>query len=239
MVWTLAINGITGLVMIITFAFCVGNIDNVLSSKTGFPFIPVFLDTTNSVAATTGMTVIIMIMQFCSAVSNVATTSRQLYAFARDDGLPFSKFLSSVNPRFKVPLNALFTSLIIVSLLSLINIGSSVAFNAIMSLGTASLLSSYIVSTSCVFLRRWRRQPLPPARWSLGPFSIPVQAFAILFLILTWIFCFFPLARPVTADNMNWSVVVFGGVVILSLSYYVLHAKNVYTGPVTRVRPVD
>ncbi|KAK9559141.1 hypothetical protein V6Z77_004802 [Aspergillus fumigatus] len=71
--------------------------------------------------------------------SNVATTSRQVYAFARDKGLPFSNFcqrsvFSSVNPTFIVPLNALCMSLAIVSLLSLINIGSSVAFNAIMSL---------------------------------------------------------------------------------------------------------
>jgi hypothetical protein len=36
----------TGLVMIITFAFCVGDIDEV-----GFPFIQVFLNATGSVSA--------------------------------------------------------------------------------------------------------------------------------------------------------------------------------------------
>lgn len=96
MVWTLILNGSTGLVMIITLAFCVGNIDNVLSSETGFPFIQVFLNATGSVPATTGMTVVIMIMQFCAAISNVATTSRQIYSFARDKGLPFSDFFSQV-----------------------------------------------------------------------------------------------------------------------------------------------
>jgi amino acid transporter len=76
----------------------VGNIDNVLSSETGFPFIQVFLNATGSVPATTGMTVVIMIMQFCAAISNVATTSRQIYSFARDKGLPFSDFFSQVCP---------------------------------------------------------------------------------------------------------------------------------------------
>lgn len=84
--------------MIVTLAFCVGNIDNVLSSETGFPFIQVFLNATGSVPATTGMTVVIMIMQFCAAISNVATTSRQIYSFARDKGLPFSDFFSQVCP---------------------------------------------------------------------------------------------------------------------------------------------
>jgi choline transport protein len=96
MTWTLLLNGAMGFVMIVTFAFCVTNVDQVLDSSTGFPFIDVFLTATNSVAATTGMTVVVMTLQFCSTISNVATTSRQLYAFARDDGLPFAAFLAHV-----------------------------------------------------------------------------------------------------------------------------------------------
>ncbi|KAF4219531.1 hypothetical protein CNMCM8980_009350 [Aspergillus fumigatiaffinis] len=235
MIWTLILNGSTGFVMIVTLAFCVGDIDHVLESQTGFAFIQVFLNSTGSVRAATGMTVVIMAMQFCAAISNVATTSRQVYAFARDKGLPFSDFLSKVNPTFTVPLNALCVSLVIVSLLSLINIGSSVAFNAIMSLGTAALLSSYIISITCVRLRRWRNQPLPPARWSMGRFTPFVDTVSILVLIIIWVFSFFPLTEQVNPTTMNWSVVIFGGVTLLSLVYYQLHAKKVYKGPVTRV----
>ncbi|KAJ5836202.1 Amino acid/polyamine transporter I [Penicillium robsamsonii] len=236
MLWTLILNGSTGFVMIVTFAFCVGDVDEVLGSETGFPFIQVFLNATGSVSATTGMTVVIMIMQFCAAISNVATTSRQIYSFARDKGLPFSDFLAKVNPTFTVPLNALCVSLIIVSLLSLINIGSSVAFNAIMSLGTAALLSSYIISITCVRLRRWRNQPLPPARWSMGKFTPICDTISIMVLVVIWVFSFFPLTKEVDPTTMNWSVVIFGGVVVLSLGYYVIYARKVYQGPVTRVK---
>lgn len=104
MIWTLIINGSTGLVMIITFAFCVGDIDEVMATKTGFEFIQVFLNSTGSVRAATGMTCIILVMQFCAAVSNVATTSRQVYAFARDKGLPFSGFFSKVSRSLSHPL---------------------------------------------------------------------------------------------------------------------------------------
>mgnify|MGYP001098407473 CR=1 FL=1 len=99
MVWTLVINGTTGFAMVVTFAFCVGNIDEVMKSKTGFAFVQVFLNATSSVSAATGMTIVIMVMQFCAAISNVATTSRQVYAFARDKGLPFSSFLAKVRPQ--------------------------------------------------------------------------------------------------------------------------------------------
>ncbi|KAF7156356.1 hypothetical protein CNMCM6106_009623 [Aspergillus hiratsukae] len=206
MIWTLILNGSTGFVMIVTLAFCVGDIDHVLESQTGFAFIQVFLNSTGSVRAATGMTVVIMVMQFCAAISNVATTSRQVYAFARDKGLPFSSFLSKINPTFTVPLNALCVSLVIVSLLSLINIGSSVAFNAIMSLGTAALLSSYIISITCVRIRRWRKQPLPPARWSMGRFTPFVDTVSILVLLVIWVYSFFPLTKHVNPTTMNWSV---------------------------------
>lgn len=129
--------------------------------------------------------------------------------------------------------------LVIVSLLALINLGSSIAFNAIMSLGTAAILSSYIISISCVRLRRWKNQPLPQARWSMGRFSPFCDTVSILFLAIVLTFSFFRLSRDVTPQSMNWSVVIFSGVVILSLSYYFLQAHKVYKGPVTRVRMMD
>lgn len=49
-------------------------------------------------------------------------------------------------------------------------------------------------------------------------------------------FSFFPLSRQVNAQSMNWSIVIFSGVVIVSLTYYFLHARKVYKGPITKVR---
>lgn len=147
--------------------------------------------------------------------------------------------LLQISPTFTVPLNALFLSLIIVSLLSLINIGSSVAFNAIMSLGTAALLSSYIISISCVRLRRWRDQPLPPARWSMGKFTPVIDSISILVLMVIFVFSFFPVTRHVTAQSMNWSIVIFSGVTLFAMAYYHAYARKVYRGPVERVRLVE
>ena len=53
--------------------------------------------------------------------------------------------------------------------MSLINIGSTVAFNAMLSLSSAALMATYVISISCVTARRFNlSRPLPPARWSLG-----------------------------------------------------------------------
>jgi amino acid transporter len=96
MVWTLILNGVTGFVMLVTYLFVVGDIQQITANPIIFPFIEVFLNATGSVGGATAMVVVIMVMQLCAAISNVATTSRQMYAFARDGGLPFSKFLSHV-----------------------------------------------------------------------------------------------------------------------------------------------
>ncbi|KAJ5640580.1 hypothetical protein N7528_000205 [Penicillium herquei] len=239
MLWTLILNGSTGFIMIVTFAYCVGDIDEVLATATGFPFIQVFLNATGSVRAATGMTVIIMVMQFCAAISNVATTSRQIYSFARDRGVPFSDFFSRVNKTFTVPLNALCVSFVIVALLSLINIGSAVAFNAIMALGTAALLSSYIISISCVRLRRWRGQPLPPARWSMGKFTPICDTISILVLLVIFLFSFFPTTNHPDAADMNFAIAIYGGVIIIAMGYYAIHGRKSYKGPVTRVRTMQ
>ncbi|KAM5432817.1 hypothetical protein MferCBS31731_007343 [Microsporum ferrugineum] len=237
MIWTLVINGGAGLAMLITYASCVNDARTLLKTSTGLPFVQVFLDATGSVPAATGMTVLIIILQGCSAISNVATTSRQMYAFARDGGLPFSNFISKVDSRFVVPLNALSISFVIVILLALINIGSSVAFNAILSLGVGCLLTSYIISIGCVRLKRWRGQQLPPARWNMGKWSSTMETVSLIFLVIAWVFSFFPLENHVNAQSMNWSCVILGGVVIIALIYYASFARHTYKGPVTRLRP--
>ena len=64
--------------------------------------------------------------------------------------------------RWNIPLNAILISLVVCVLLSLINIGSTAALNAILALDLASLLCSYTISIGCLTLKRLRGEPLPP-----------------------------------------------------------------------------
>jgi choline transport protein len=102
MISTAIFNGILGFVMLITFCFCVGNVDDVLSTPTGYPFIQVFYNATLSTGGASGMTAIMIVLSIFCGMTNMATASRQLFAFARDKGVPFSQFFQKVNldPRF-------------------------------------------------------------------------------------------------------------------------------------------
>ena len=73
--------------------------DALLASPTGFPFIQLFYDVTHSLVATDIMSAIILINLVSAVISEIATASRQIWSFARDDGFPFSGFLKQVRLR--------------------------------------------------------------------------------------------------------------------------------------------
>lgn len=93
---SLFLNGALGFVMLVTYCFCLGNVEEILGTTTGYPFIQVFYNVTNSLGGASAMTAILITLTVCGCISNVATASRQLFAFARDGGLPFSPFLAQV-----------------------------------------------------------------------------------------------------------------------------------------------
>lgn len=236
MLGTLLLNGLSGLTMTITFAYTLGPIADALSPTYNFAFIGSFLNATNSRAAATVMTSILTVLFFCSALSGVATSSRQLFAFARDHGVPFSGFFATVRQGIDVPLNSVLCTWVVTTLLCLINLGSSVAFNAILSIGVVALLSSYLVSIGCVLLKRVRGEALLPRRWSLGPVSGAVcNVVGLAYLAIAYVFAFFPIGTPVNATNMNWAAAIYGGVAILAVVWYFVHAKRVYVPPVSRL----
>jgi choline transport protein len=86
-----------------------------------------------------------------------------------------------------------------------------------------------------VALRRIRRQPLPRARWSLGRAGLACNIIAVLFLLLVYVFAFFPLAATVEPESMNWSCLIYGVVVLFSICYYFVFGRHAYEGPVVLV----
>jgi choline transport protein len=73
--------------MAIIFCYCVGDTLSVLATPMGTPFIQVFPNTT----------IMMLTIAIFACVAVMAINSRQLFAFARDGGLPFSKVFSEVS----------------------------------------------------------------------------------------------------------------------------------------------
>ncbi|GAB1208639.1 hypothetical protein APSETT445_007390 [Aspergillus pseudonomiae] len=148
------INGTLGFSMLIAMLFCLGDIEAALESPTGYPFMAIFLQATQSVAGTATMGSIITTMGICTSVGMLASTSRQFWSFARDRGIPGWRLWSKVTPESAIPIYSVGLTTIVACLLALINIGSSVAFNDLVSMSISGLYLSYMVVASLLLYRR-------------------------------------------------------------------------------------
>lgn len=95
--WSVGVNATLGFLMAVTLIFTMGDIDSLFASVTRQPFIQQFYNATQSYGATNTMTAIVIILLAACCVSEVATASRQIWSFARDRGLPGSRWLSQVS----------------------------------------------------------------------------------------------------------------------------------------------
>ncbi|KAL8717407.1 MAG: hypothetical protein Q9225_005338 [Loekoesia sp. 1 TL-2023] len=172
----------------VTLMFCLGDIDSVLESPTGQPYIAVVLNATHSVPATKVLTVVILILVVSCSVNGVTTTSRQLWSFARDGGLPFSSWISQVRPGWDIPVNAMAVSMVFTVCLTCIAIGSEVAYGIFVSLNVSGLVTSYIICIACILRKRLRGEPFPPSRFNLGKAGNAINIIALCFLIVFWLF---------------------------------------------------
>lgn len=234
--WGVVLNVLLGYLAVFTLCFTITDPLAILDTSTKYPFIQLFYNITNSYVGTDIMVAIIIITLVCAVIAEIATASRQIWSFARDGGLPFSPFLSKVSPHFPIPLNAVIVSFLFGIVISLVNLGSAVALNAIVSLTLSALLASYILSIGCILSKRLRREPLPPARWSLGRAGMAINIIALVFLVPFFVFCFFPTATPVQPDTMNWNIVMFGGIFLWATSYYIWKGRKTYIPPVRIVK---
>ena len=101
MVWSFILNIPFTFGMVISYLYCMPSVADAVSDPTGFPFIYVFRQATGTVGGTTGMTVVILFLIIMITISAMASTSRQTFAFARDNGLPFGFWLGKVSSNYK------------------------------------------------------------------------------------------------------------------------------------------
>lgn len=75
------------------------------------------------------------------------------------------------------------------------------------------------------------RHAFKPGPFNLGPFSLVLGWTAVLWVIVVTVLFCLPVAYPVRRDNLNYAPIAVGGVLILSLGYWVLSARHWFKGP--------
>lgn len=110
-------------------------------------------------------------------------------------------------------------------LLGLINLGSSSAFLAFVSVGVISLAVSYGIPIAISLFHR--RRDVNGARWTMGStVGWVVNVIALLWIIFEMILFSMPTVLPVTEVSMNYAIVVFFGFMAISATWYAIHARK-------------
>jgi choline transport protein len=131
-------------------------------------------------------------------------------------------------------LNALGLVIVIVVLLTLISIGNTAAFFAILSLNTLALYISYVMPIIFFTLAKLRGDHIPYGPFKLGKFGLAINIFSVLYGIFIIIFLPFPPFLPVTGANMNYGGPVMGAVILFALADWVISGHKRFKVPIQR-----
>lgn len=229
---TVAIGFVTSWFYSIAIFFSMSNLDGLQTTSTLVPILALFYQALGSKAGAIVLESLFIATGIWCLVASHTWQSRLCWSFARDGGLPFSKFLSHVDPRVDVPLRAHFVSCVIVTILGLLYLGSYTAFNSMVTACIVLLYVSYSVPVICLLIKG--RNNINHGPFWLGPFGLFANVVLLLWTCFTLIMYSFPPAKPVTAGNMNYVSAVYGVVVLIIVTDWLVRGKRGYRGQTLR-----
>lgn len=206
--------------MIIVYEFC--NVDpaSLLEPVGGQPIVQLILNATGSLPLTIVATAMIITCFFIAGCSYWISWSRLYWSFSSEGALPFGKHMSKLSGPQSLPMNALFLVTAVTIALGSIQLGSTIAMNAL--LGGAALCTVSAFAACFAFVLFRGKAAYDPDRWlNLGRFSTPCYAITLFWLLFVLVWLSMPLYLPVTPQTMNYTIVVVCGFAALSGLYWI------------------
>jgi amino acid permease (GABA permease) len=222
----------TGFLFLVVLLFASGgtaNTTNVIGSSAG-PLLEIFYLATNNRAGAVCLLMFPLLCLMFAGTACLTTSSRMIFAFARDNGLPASKKLWEVHPTLQVPLNALYATVVVVVVLGCIYLGSTVAFNAIIASAVVALGLSYGIPIALNLM--YARRKLPERALALPNWlGWIVNIIGVVYTIVTTVLFLFPPSIPVDGTTMNYCVVAFAIIILISAFQWVIDGRKNFEGP--------
>jgi amino acid transporter len=167
---------------------------------------------------------------------NLTSNSRMIYAFSRDfarvdDGRTHavSRKLSEVHTGSRVPRYAVWVAVLGACLLGVLNLWSTVAFNAAITINVIGLYTAYAIP---VFLRLRLGDEFQRGPWHLGRWSRVIGWTAVVWVVAADILFVLPETNPVfSASTFPYTLPVFVVVIGGAALWWRLSAHKWFVGP--------
>ncbi len=162
-------------------------------------------------------------MWFCG-LSAVTWSSRVIWAFARDEGMPLSSIWKHVSPKHATPVYTIWLC-VIAAFIAAVYSG---AYAIITSISTIGLYISYIIPVVLLVAARNKGQHIERGPWHLGNYSFFINVIAIVWVIFLSIVLSLP-------DNNRAGKALLAVTALLGL-WYGLYERKRFTGPAWAIK---
>ncbi|KAH6981505.1 amino acid/polyamine transporter I [Ilyonectria destructans] len=222
------IGGVVMLVFILPICFTLPALEDILTAPYGQALPYILATVTGSKPLTLVLLIMVLLVTLFCSISITTTASRCTWALSRGDVLPFSRIWSRTI--FDQPIYALALVTVLQMLLGCINLGSTSAFTAFVSVGVIALALAYLIPISISLVLG--RTEVSKARWTLGRrLGTMANSVAVCWILFQLVLFSMPAALPVTSVSMNYASVVLVGFLFLCAIYYFAWGRKNVQGP--------
>jgi len=190
-VLSVGVSAVAGYVMLMALTWCIPRGDVAAAANDPYPVLYIVSNNLMPFFAN-AIAIIIGVAMWLCGVASVTSMGRMWYAFARDDGIPGSRWLKRVGGKHHTPAVAI----VVTSLLSVAICVYAAAWFVVTSISTICLYLAYGIPIYLNLRNRLRRKgefmTREIAPWTLGRWSAPLNMIAIVWIVFITIVFMLP-----------------------------------------------
>jgi amino acid transporter len=220
---SVAVSAVVGFVLLVVLTWAIPRGDVAATASQTYPVLYIVDNNLPRSAANLIAIVIGGAMWLCGC-SSISSMARMWYAFARDGGMPGSRWIRKVSSRWGTPVHSIVITSVLCVLLSLY----AAAFTVLTSISTITLYLAYGIPIYLNLRNRTRRRgeftTRETAAWRLGR-SGPATAF----VSLVWVAVITVIFSLPPNELVLWTML---GLAVLLTAYWLGDARVRFRGPV-------
>lgn len=230
MVISSLLSGVTSVLMIVVLIFCTIHPESLSDPIGGMPLAQILWDGNRSLVLTSINMGLMSFIFIIGSLGFVTSASRLIWTVSNHGGIALSEKLGEIDEKSQIPRNAVLFTTAFGVLICLLELGPATVLNALF--GFSFLCTMFTYGTTIWLLIIRGRHLLPEKRYfKLGIWGLPINILGGSWLVVTSIFYCFPTSLPVDANNMNYAVPVFVGLLSLFIPNWYFYSKKRYILP--------
>jgi amino acid transporter len=219
---SVAVSAVVGYLMLLILTWAIPEGDVAKTATDAYPVLYIVYSNLSTFFSNV-IAIIIGVAMWLCGLASITSMGRMWYAFARDDGMPGSRLIKQVSPKYRTPVN----SIIITSILAVLLCIYASAYFVVTSISTITLYLAYMFP---VYLN-WRNKrrgkgeftTKDSAPWNLGGWGPLINVICIVWCVFLAVIFSLP-----PNELVLWTMVGLG---VLLTVYWQAYAKRRFQGP--------